>query len=261
MLLLVQLLRERHSSPRTSRWGHLPGWTTARASGRSGERSSNRAATPQSLLPVPPGEPLDDSPLPNCPIRDVVLTDRDKHLLPKLRRDSAMALPRCVVSRHATGWAESLEGAMSGHQSWALLCRHRCRLFLAEIPKVVERNSELKQRLQRESGQISVLIGKVLEQQNSGPLRSKMGAATDRRTTRRRACVRLDSPRIHQQCREGLVGGAAQGSADCRRKRTTALIPRRSGTELVPPVWSAPRRPESPEVEGTTNWRGAPARR
>ena len=28
---------------------------------------------PQSSQPVPPGEPLDDSPLPNCPIRDVVL--------------------------------------------------------------------------------------------------------------------------------------------------------------------------------------------
>ena len=30
---------------------------------------------PQSSQPVPPEEPLDDSPLPNCPIRDVVLTD------------------------------------------------------------------------------------------------------------------------------------------------------------------------------------------
>ena len=102
---------------------------------------------PQSSQPVPPGEPLDDSPLPNCPIRDVVLSDRDKQLLTELRRALAMALPRCVVSRYATTWAESLEGAMSGHQSWALLCRYRCRLLLAEIPKGVDRNSELKQRL------------------------------------------------------------------------------------------------------------------
>ena len=70
------------------------------------------------------------SPLPNCPIRNIVLTDRDKHLLSELRRASAMALPRCVVSRYATAWAESLEGAMSGHQSWVLLCRYRCRLLL-----------------------------------------------------------------------------------------------------------------------------------
>ena len=53
-----------------------------------------------------------------------------------------------------------------------LLCRYRCRLLLAEIPKGVDWNSELKQRLQLwESGQVSVLIGKVLGQQNSGSLR------------------------------------------------------------------------------------------
>ena len=79
-------------------------------------------------------EPLDDSPLPNCAIWDVVPTDGDKQLLSELRRPTAMALPRCVVSRYATAWAESLVGAMGGHQSCALLCRYRCRLLLAEIP-------------------------------------------------------------------------------------------------------------------------------
>ena len=43
---------------------------------------------------------------------------------------------------------------------------------LAEIPKGVDRNSELKLRLHLwETGQISDLISKVLGQQNSGPLR------------------------------------------------------------------------------------------
>ena len=73
------------------------------------------------------GEPLDDSPL---SIRGVVPTQRDKQVLSKLRLASAMALSRCVVSRYATAWAESLEGAMS------------------EIPEGVDRNSELKQLLQ-----------------------------------------------------------------------------------------------------------------
>ena len=45
----VQRLRERHSSPRTSRWGHLPGQTTARASGCSGQRSGSRSATSSEL--------------------------------------------------------------------------------------------------------------------------------------------------------------------------------------------------------------------
>ena len=95
---------------------------------------------PRSSQRVPPGDPLDDSPLPNFPILDIVLTERDKQLLAELCRASAMALPRCIVSRHATAWAESLKGAISGHQSWAALCRYRCRLLLAEVPKTEARN-------------------------------------------------------------------------------------------------------------------------
>ena len=121
---------------------------------------------PQRSQPVPPGDPLDDSPRPNCPIRDTVFTERDKQQAAELRRASAMALPRCVVSRYTAAWAESLEGTMSGHQSWALLCRYRCRLLLAEIPKGVDRNSEWKLRLHLwETLQISDLICKVLGQQ------------------------------------------------------------------------------------------------
>ena len=67
---------------------------------------------PQSSQPMPPGDPLDDSPVPNYPSRDITLTERDKQVPVELRRASAMALPRCVVSRYATDWAESLEGAV-----------------------------------------------------------------------------------------------------------------------------------------------------
>ena len=105
--------------------GPLAAW----ASGRSSRRhTSIDQQVSQSSQPVPPGEPLGDSPLPNCTIR----TERDKYLLAELRRASAMACPRWVVSRCATAWAKSLAGGMSGHQSWALLCRHRCRLLLAD---------------------------------------------------------------------------------------------------------------------------------
>ena len=65
---------------------------------------------------------FDDGPLPNCPIRDTILTEKDTQVVPELRRASAMALWRCIVSRYATAWAESLEGAISRHQTWALLC-------------------------------------------------------------------------------------------------------------------------------------------
>ena len=56
-------------------------------------------------------DPLDDSPLPNCPIREIVLTEHDKQLA-GLRGGSAMAIPRSMGSRYAAAWAESLA---SGH--------------------------------------------------------------------------------------------------------------------------------------------------
>ena len=123
------------------------------------ERSPTAHQPLRSSQPVPPRDPLDDGPLPNCPIRGIVVTERDKQLLADLRRASAMAIPRCIVSRSATSWAESLEEAISGHQSWAVLCRYH-------------RNAELKLWLQLwEAGEIGELIGRILEQQHSGPLR------------------------------------------------------------------------------------------
>ena len=67
---------------------------------------------------MPQGDPLGDSPLPNCPIRDVVLTEHDTQLFAELHRASAMTIPRCV-SRYATARAECFEGALTGHESCA----------------------------------------------------------------------------------------------------------------------------------------------
>ena len=119
---------------------------------------------------------------------------------------------------------------------WALLCRYCCRLLLAVIPKGVDRNSELKQRRQLwEAGQVSVLIGKVLGQQNSGPLRRTAGKTQPQTEEQRgkRACA-LTARGSISKAMKGLVGGAAQGSADCRRNSTTALIPRSSGIGTHP---------------------------
>ena len=164
------------------------------------------------------GDLLDESPLPNCSIRDIVLTERDTQVLPELRRASAMALPRCIVSRYATAWAESLEGAISGHQTWALLC-HR----LGSGPP-------LKLRLQMwETGQIIELISKILVQQHAGPLRRTnrtMQPQTDEQRGNR-ACALTARGSISKAMKE-LVGGAAQGSANCQKNWTTAIIPRRS---------------------------------
>ena len=55
-----------------------------------------------------------------------------------------------------------------------MLCRCRCRLLLAEVPKGSDRKAELKLQLRLwEAGEVSELIAKILGQQHSGPLRRR----------------------------------------------------------------------------------------
>ena len=84
-------------------------------------------------------------------------------------------------------------------------------------------------------GEISELIGRVLEQQPSGPLRRRqriMQPQTDEQRGKR-ACA-LTARKSISKAMKGLVGGAAQGSADCRKSWTTALIPRSLGLGTHP---------------------------
>ena len=197
-----------------------PGHQNAAASGTTGQK------LPQSSPPALPGEPVDDSPLPKCPIRDVPLSERDTLLLTELRQAPVVA----------TAWAESLEGAVSSHQFWALLCHYRCHLLFAAIPKGVDRNSQLKQRLHLwEVGHITDLISKVLGQQSSGPFRRTPKTVQPQSDEQRgkRSCA-LSARGSISKAMKGLVGGAAQGSADCRLNWTTALIPRSSGIGTHP---------------------------
>ena len=194
--------------------------TPSRTDDSSGIRTKRAAVRHLDFLRArsqfPPGEPLGVSPLPNRPIRDIALTKQNKQLLTELRRASVMPLPRCVVSRYATAWAESLEGAMSGHQSWALLCRCRCRLFLAE---------RYPQELGAETTASSVGNGANQRSDLQGPgsaefwtasQNSKECAVTDRRTARE-GSVRFGSAWIHRQSHEVIgrwccagLGGLSQ---------------------------------------------------
>ena len=60
--------------------------------------------SPSPTSPIPQGDPLDDSPM-----RDIVIIERDAHLLGDFHRASARAMPRSIVSRYATAWAERLD--------------------------------------------------------------------------------------------------------------------------------------------------------
>ena len=91
--------------------------------------------------PIPQGDPQDDSPLSNSQIRDIAITERDAQLLGDFRWASSMATPRSLVSRNAPAWAQSLEGVLTGHRSWATLCRYRCRLLLPEVPHKADTNN------------------------------------------------------------------------------------------------------------------------
>ena len=101
-------------------------------------------------------------------------------------------------------------------------------MLLAEIPKGVDRNSELKLPLHLwETVQISDLICKVLGQQSSGPLRRTVRTAQPQTDEQRgkRAYAWTARGSI-SEAMKGLVGGAAHGSA--------ALIPRSSGIGTHP---------------------------
>ena len=50
-----------------------------RTPGCSARGSPTVQQVPQSSQPVRPGDPFDDSPLPNCPLRDTVLTESDSY--------------------------------------------------------------------------------------------------------------------------------------------------------------------------------------
>ena len=122
-----------------------------------------------------------------------------------------------------------------------LLCR--CRSSSLKSTKGVDRNSELKQRLQLwESGQINALVGLVVGQQNSGPLRRTARKTQVQDEQRRKRACALTARGSVSKAMKGLVGGAAQGSAYCRRNRSTALI----STELG--HWNSSHRAECVEA-------------
>ena len=98
--------------------------------------------------------------------------------------------------------------------------------------KALTENAELKRRLRLwEAGEVSEPIAKVLGQEHSRPLRRRkrvMQSQTDEQRGKR-ACA-LTARGSISKAMKGLVGGAAQGTADCRKNWTS--VP--DSTELGP---------------------------
>ena len=103
----------------------------------------------QSSQPVPPREPLDDSPLPKCLIRNIVLTDRDKTAPLRASPDLGDGTPAmCGLSiRHGLGRKSRRSHERSPVLGLALPQQMPLAHWLRS-QRGVDRNSELKQRLQ-----------------------------------------------------------------------------------------------------------------
>ena len=190
---------------------------------RDAAASQSNPHQPISPQPIPPGDPPDDSPLPNSPIRDIVTTERDAQLLGDLRWASSMATPRSNVSSCATAWEGSLERAVTGHQSWAIVCRHRCRLLLAEVPQ----GGGLQLW---KAGAVHDFVGRFLGQQHTGQQgRAKNNVQPQTEEQRGKSACAPTARGSISKAMKRLVGRAITGSAECRKHWATALILRSSG--------------------------------
>ena len=72
----------------------------------------------------------------------------------------------CVVPRYTTAWAQSPEGAVNRHRSWAIFRRNRCRVLPEKIAKGCDGNEELKWCLPLwEAAEVRELSGGVIKRQ------------------------------------------------------------------------------------------------
>ena len=93
-------------------------------------------------------------------------------------------------------------------------CPYRCRLSLAEGPKGLDRNAELKRRLQLwEAGEAHNLTGRILGQQHTGKQHTEETTMRPQTEEQRgkRACALTARGSINQQSHETTRGRSSSG--------------------------------------------------
>ncbi len=140
-------------------------------------------------------------------------------------------IPECVASRMADCWTECLQSSMAGDEAWAFLARYRSRLLLGPIPSGLDRNTELKRRLQlwergcvdellqRRAGQHAEAV-RIAGDAPGTPLDDPDEERLSRRTRQKTATGGVS------RAMKGLVGGVAAGDAQERAQWATEYIPR-----------------------------------
>jgi hypothetical protein len=118
---------------------------------------------------------------------------------------------------------------MANNEVWGFLARYRSRLLLAPVPEGVDRNTELKRRLQHwERGRFDELVQHVAGQQvkverlRQGRQTASIDNSEERlgRTARQKTAANAVSKAM-----KGLVGGVAAGSPSERERWAADLIP------------------------------------
>ena len=164
--------------------------------------------------------------------------------LPHLGRASILHIPRSVAHRIADTWSEALEGCLQGDTNWAVLARYRCRMLLAPVPEALDRNTELKRRLQFWfDGHFDALAQHVLLQQAKVAPQAEpevgnkpaAGGMDPKATERRAKAVRHKvAAGAVGKAVQSLLGGVADFTADERASWTRELIPRSSDVARAP---------------------------
>ena len=177
--------------------------------------------------------------LPACPILTNPLSARNQFRQEPLDDSPQAAARRPPQSRsnghpalHCLPGAESLEGGISGHPSYADIVAACC---LPKFPRdqIEMRNKSSVCSFGKQAKFMSLLeefLGSSIRDLHAGEKEPR--SHTDEQRGRR-ACA-LTARGSISKAMKGLVGGAAQGPADCRIDRTTALIPRSFGFATHP---------------------------
>ena len=160
-------------------------------------------------------------------LREAQVSEQAQRDAVRLSKQTLTDIPVCVASRMATCMAESIEGCVAGSEEWGFLARYRSRLLLAPVPEGVDRNEELKRRLQLwERGNFNALVHRVacqqLEDAHAGS-RYHGGEDDERRGRRARLHTAAGA---RSKAVKGLVGGVAPSTAAERGQWTAGLIPR-----------------------------------
>ena len=203
------------------------------------------AASATAPVPGPSAQDSDTEPTgPQPAPRAALLSPETIADLPHLGRSSILHIPRSIAHRIADTWSEALEGCLQGDTNWAILARYRCRMLLAPVPEALDRNTELKRRLQFWcEGHFDALTQHVLLQQAKvGTQKEPEGGAqptadaVDPKATERRAKAvrhKVAAGAIGKAV-QSLLGGVADLTADERASWTRELIPRSSDAARAP---------------------------